>query len=171
MAMEKAALLVVDVQKGLFKRKNRVYNEDIFLENINYLIDKARERDMPVIFVRHTNDSILRESSDGWQVHPLLKSSGSDYYFNKKHSSMFDEESIVRELEKLPVSTLIVTGMMTHGCVKAACLGAKAAGYDVILAEDAHSSFNKEAGRLIVEWNGKLRDEGIRVMPAREIFG
>lgn len=171
MAVEKEALLVVDVQKGLFKRKSRVYNEDILLENINYLIDKAGERDIPVIFIRHTNESILQENTDNWQVHPLLKAGSKDYYFNKNHSGMFEEEHIVKELKKLPVSTFIVTGLVAHGCVKAACLGAKAAGYDVILAEDAHSSFNKDAGKLIEEWNGKLRGEGIRVIPARDIFG
>ncbi|HWR60465.1 MAG TPA: hypothetical protein VN580_02575 [Clostridia bacterium] len=36
-------------------------------------------------------------------------------------------------------------------------------------SENAHSSFNQEAGKLIEEWNGKLQGEGIKVIPARDI--
>jgi len=169
--MEKAALVVVDVQKGFFKKKNWVYKEEILLENINYLIEKSRERDIPIIFIRHTNEGQLVENTDGWQVNPLLKASEGDIFFNKKHSGMFEEKYIVEGLDKLEVNTLIITGLVTHGCVKAACLGAKAAGYQVILAADAHSSFNKEAGKLIEEWNEKLKEQGIRVIPTRDIFG
>lgn len=168
--MDKSALVVVDVQKGFFKKKNWVFNEDILLENINYLIEKARERDIPIIFVRHTNEGQLVENTDSWQVNPLLKAVEGDIYFNKKHSGMFEEKHIVKGLEKLEVKNLVITGLVTHGCVKAACLGAKAAGYQVILAADAHSSFNKEAGKLIEEWNVKLEEQGIRVIPTRDIF-
>lgn len=146
-------------------------NEDSLLENINYLIEKARERDIPVVFIRHTNEGQLVENTDGWQVNPHLKAVDGDIYFNKKHSGMFEEKHIVKGLEELRVDTLIIAGLVTHGCVKAACLGAKAAGYQVILAADAHSSFNKEASRLIEEWNEKLKEQGISVLPTRDVFG
>ena len=168
--MEAAALLIVDVQKGLFDKKNQVYNGELLLENINFLIDKSRERKMPIVFIRHINKGFLIENSDNWQIHPSLKSCGGDLYLDKQHSGMFDEKHIVNELKRLSVKTVIVAGLVTHGCVKAACLGAKAEGYEVILAEDAHSGFNENARKLIDEWNEKLRNEGIRVVPTREVF-
>lgn len=168
--MEAAALLIVDVQKGLFGKKSRVYNEGLLLENINFLIDKSRERNMPVVFIRHINKGFLIKNSDNWQIHPSLRSCSNDLYLDKNHSGMFEEKHIVNKLDRLSVKTVIVTGLVTHGCVKAACLGAKAAGYEVILAEDAHSSFNENAKKLIDEWNEKLRKEGIRVVPAKDIF-
>lgn len=168
--MESAALLVVDVQKGLFRSKNWVFNEDILLENINYLIDKSRERNIPIIFIRHTNKSFLLENSENWQIHTSLKACGDDLYFNKEHSSIFDEKTIVKKLESLSVRTLIVSGLVTHGCVKAACLGARKSGYKVVLAEDGHSNFHDNPKKLIDEWNKKLRNEGINVIPARDVF-
>ena len=37
------------------------------------------------------------------------------------------------------VKKLIITGLLTHGCVKGACLDAKKLGYEVVLVEDGHS--------------------------------
>jgi nicotinamidase-related amidase len=170
MKMESTALLVVDVQKGFFKKKNWVYKEDSLVENINFLIDKSRERNIPVIFIRHTNKGFLLENSDNWQINPALKAGSDDYYFNKEYSSIFDEKKIVKELKILSIKTFIITGLVTHGCVKAACLGAKSAGYEVILAEDGHSNFNENAKKLIDEWNEKLSNEGIAVIPTRNVF-
>lgn len=168
--MDAAALLVVDVQKGLFRRKNWVYNEDILLDNINMLIDKSRERNIPVIFIRHTNASFLQHNSDNWQIHPSLKANAGDYYFNKEHSGIFDERDIADKLKAMSLRTLIVTGLVTHGCVKAACIGGKKAGYDVVLVKDGHSSFNGNAKKLIDDWNEKLQEEGVRVIAARDVF-
>jgi nicotinamidase-related amidase len=35
---------------------------------------------------------------------------------------------------------VILTGLVTHGCVKATCEGALALGYAAVLAADGHSS-------------------------------
>ena len=64
---------------------------------------------------------------------------------------------------------MIVTGLVTHGCVKATCLGALALGYAVTLAADGHSSYSKEAAPLIEEWNRKLGAAGAQVLPAVQI--
>jgi nicotinamidase-related amidase len=66
----------------------------------------------------------------------------------------------------------VVTGLVTHGCVKATCMGAKDLGYEVILVKDGHSNFNKQAAKLIDEWNRKLGDGGAEPRLAEEIdFG
>ena len=64
---------------------------------------------------------------------------------------------------------MIVTGLVTHGCVKATCEGALALGYAVVLAADGHSSYSKDAARHVEEWNRKLGEAGARVVPAAEI--
>ena len=66
----------------------------------------------------------------------------------------------------------MVTGLVTHGCVKATCLGALALGYAVTLAADGHSSYSKDAAPLIEEWNRKLGEAGATVATASQIaFG
>ena len=80
---------------------------------------------MPIIFIRHINKGFLIENSDNCQIYPSIKSSSGDLYLDKNHSGMFEEKHIKIELKKLSVKTVMVTGLITHGCVKAACLGAK----------------------------------------------
>jgi hypothetical protein len=42
-------------------------------------------------------------------------------------------------------------------------------GYRVILAADGHSSFSKDAAKLITEWNDKLQQAGVQVVPTAAI--
>lgn len=70
------------------------------------------------------------------------------------------------ELADRGVGRVVVTGLVTHGCVKATCLGGLELGYEVVLAKDGHSSYSKEAARLIEEWNRKLGEAGAQVVPA-----
>ena len=67
------------------------------------------------------------------------------------------------------ITILVVTGLVTHGCVRATCLGARQLGYKVVLVEDGHSNYSKQAARIIDEWNQKLSAENIELRPASEI--
>jgi nicotinamidase-related amidase len=49
-AMKNQALLVIDVQQGLFRRKTPVFNEKQLLTNICTLVQRARAKKVPVIF-------------------------------------------------------------------------------------------------------------------------
>jgi nicotinamidase-related amidase len=67
------------------------------------------------------------------------------------------------------VQTVLVTGLVTHGCVRATCLGGAGRGYNVILVADAHSSYNRDAARLIEEWNRNLSESISGVIPAANL--
>jgi nicotinamidase-related amidase len=167
--MGQTALLVIDVQKGLFKMENKVYNEEMLLCNINLLIDKSRERNIPVIFIRHAN-GLLIENTENWNIHSAINIYGDDLVLNKACGSIFDEKSIVEALEQREITNLIVTGLVTHGCIKTACLDAKKFGYEVTLAEDAHSNFTDNPKALIEEWNLRLLNEGVNVTPTMNVY-
>jgi nicotinamidase-related amidase len=62
-----------------------------------------------------------------------------------------------------------ITGLVTHGCVKASCIGADELGYRVILVKDGHSSFSKEAADLIEKWNRKLGEGVAELCLASEV--
>lgn len=53
--MNQKALLVIDMQKGIFDDKDYVleYQEDLF-NIVNQAIDQARIKRLPVLFVQHT---------------------------------------------------------------------------------------------------------------------
>lgn len=164
------ALLVIDVQLGLFQKSTPVYHAQATLANINSLIARARLAGAPVVYVQHSNDSFLKKDTPGWQLHPDLLAPGfEDLRIYKSHASSFEKTALEQELEARHIGRLVLTGLVTHGCVKAACLDACQRGYRVTLAADGHSSFSKDAAALINEWNDKLQQVGAQVFPAIEI--
>jgi nicotinamidase-related amidase len=163
------ALLVIDVQTALFERSTPIYKADDLLRNIMTLIQRAREAGTPVFYVQHANEKLLPEGSEGWQLHPQLQAVPPDALIHKCHGSAFQETQLKEFLDVRNVGTLVITGLVTHGCVKATGQDALKQGYTVILTEDAHSSYSKDAARLIEEWNGKLGEAGATVLPTEEV--
>ena len=64
------ALLVIDVQQGLFARSTPIYHADDLLKNIGTLVDRAHRAGAPAFYVQHSSEKILVEGSDEWQLHP-----------------------------------------------------------------------------------------------------
>ncbi len=164
------ALIILDVQQGLFNKGTKVYKEEELISIINTLIRRFRDKKYPIIFIRHTNKNILKEGSNEWKIHSELEYSDNDIAINKSKSNVFDEETLPDYIKKNDINTLVITGLVTHGCVKAACLGGLKRGNKVILIEDGHSSFNKKAEELIHEWNKKLKDEGVQVIKSSDLY-
>jgi nicotinamidase-related amidase len=163
------ALLVIDVQKGLFDKSTPIYNAGKLLENINALVDCAHRAGAPVVYVQHANESWLAPGSEGWQLHPGLQPLGTDLAIHKRHGSAFQGTGLGKELEARGIGRLVVTGLVTHGCVKATCLDARKLGYRVILVKDGHSNFNKQAAEMIAEWNQKLSDGGVELKSTQDL--
>lgn len=168
--MGEVALLVIDMQAGLFRKGTPVYRADELIANINSLIDAFHAATLPVVFIRHTNGTSLAEGTDDWQLHSGLHTADCDLLLNKKVSSAFKEKAVVLALKSLGIHGVVVTGLVTHGCVKAACEGAMEQGYAVTLAADGHSSFNADAEALIGFWNNKLGESGVDVTGTNAII-
>src|SRR5690606_18980988 len=107
--------------------------------------------------------------SDGWQLHPQMQPIAGEVIIHKRHSNSFEDTNLQDELSKRNVSSVVATGLVTHGCVKATCLGALAEGYNVVLVSDAHSNFSKDAARLIEKWNQQLGSKGVQVTDTRSV--
>jgi nicotinamidase-related amidase len=167
--MNDTALLIIDVQKGLFNRKTRVFSEEPLLTNISLLINRSRSNKIPVFFIQHSMINMLVKGSDDWQLHPALQPGRDDIFIDKCCASAFKETDLKTKLDKRKINKVIIMGIASHQCVRATCTHAVKLGYNVILAKDGHSSFNKNAAKLIVEWNKKLSIEGIKIKTTNEI--
>lgn len=163
------ALLVIDVQQGLFGKSTPIYKAEELLQNITLLIDRAHRNNIPVFYIQHSDLRTLVKGSSDWQLHPRLQPLATDCIIHKQHGNAFEETALEEVLQSRNVTSLVITGLVTHGCVRATCLGALQLGYRVILAEDGHSSFSKEAAKLIEEWNQKLSAMEAELKPASEI--
>jgi nicotinamidase-related amidase len=162
-------MLVIDVQKGLFEKSTPIYNAEQVLENINTLINKARQVSVPVIFIQHSNNNTLVKGSDAWQLHPKIRPLDGEEIIYKLHGNAFKDTSLHDELAKRNVSELVVTGLVTHGCVKATSLGAIDKGYKVVLVSDGHSNYSKDAPKLIEKWNQVISEKGAELIGTKDV--
>lgn len=166
------ALLVIDVQQALFKRSTPIYQAEQLLHNINALVERAHRSGVLVVYIQHANQSLLVKGSEDWQLHPQMQPTEADLRIHKRHGSAFQDTALEQELTARGVHRLVVTGLVTHGCVKTTCLDAKRLGYDVVLASDAHSNYSKQALKMIEQWHRKLAGAGVMLQSSQEIeFG
>ena len=146
-----------------------IHNAEHLLHNLTALIGGARRAGVPVLYVQHVNDGALARGSDAWRLHPRNQPLPTEPIVHKRHGNAFEETVLRHELDSRHVRTLVMAGLVTHGCVKATCIGALELGYPIILVSDAHSSFNKQAAKRIDEWNQKLSGLGAELRATREV--
>jgi len=157
------ALLVVDVQQGLFEKATPIYRAEELLENITSLIDQAHSTNTPVFYIQHSDSRSLVRGSPEWQLHSRLQPLSTDNIVHKKSGNAFEETTLDGSLRAKNITTVVVTGLVTHGCVRATCIGALKSGYKVILVKDAHSNFSNQAAQRIEEVNQKLSEKNVEL--------
>jgi nicotinamidase-related amidase len=164
-----AALLVVDLQRGLFRRPSAVHNEGGLIKNIVRLISEAHEANVQVIHAHHFNKALHGSGLASIKMHPSIELAENDIVLYKEQTSAFKNTTLCEELKKRNLDKVIVTGLVTQGCIKSTCLEGKALGYDVILVADGHSNYNQNAEEIINQWNENLKKENITVLKTEDI--
>jgi nicotinamidase-related amidase len=130
------ALLVIDVQAGVVAGN---HERDAVVANVATLVDKAREQDVPVVWVQHNDDGLVR-GSDEWQLVPELKRDDAEPLIDKSYGDAFEDTNLEGVLSDLSVGRLIVAGAQTDMCIRSTLHGALARGYDATLVSDAHTT-------------------------------
>lgn len=171
--MTQQALLVIDVQNGMFQEGNAVYNGDQLLHHVNELLAKARSKNIPVIYVQHQEAAgePLEYGTRDWEIHPDIAPAPDDIIIHKKTPDSFLHTPLDEELKKLGIEHVILTGIQSDLCVDTTCRRAFSMGYKVTLASDAHSTWGHEdmtAAQIIKHHNEVLRWFA-RVYPSEEI--
>lgn len=128
------ALLVIDVQQGVVEG---AHDRDNVVANIASLVDQARTRHVPVVWVQH-HDGGLEQGSAGWQLVPELSRDASEPLVEKMYGDSFEATNLEDVLAADHVGHLMVAGAQTDMCVRSTIHGAFARGYDVTLVGDAH---------------------------------
>ena len=168
---ETFALLVIDVQQGLFEHAKPIYQAEQMLANINTLVRRAHQQQAPVLYIQHSNQGFLKRDTPHWQLHSQLQPTAEDIHIYKEHGNAFQETSLHDELQARRVDTLIVTGLVSHGCVAATAKGGIQNGYRVIVASDAHSNYNASPKKLIQKTHDQLLALGVVLQTTQEILG
>src|SRR4249920_2218786 len=135
------ALLVVDVQNGVVEG---AHQRDAVVANVGSLVDKARQEQVPVVWVQHSDEHLVR-GSDGWLIVPELTPGVAEALVEKNYGDSFEDTSLETVLSGLGVGRLVVVGAQTDWCVRSTLHGALARGYDATLVSDAHTTEDQTA--------------------------
>jgi nicotinamidase-related amidase len=166
---DRTALLVIDVQRALFTRPHPVYRDTAMLHTINDLVDRAHLYGAHIVYIQHSNSSFLKENSDGWKLHPALKPGAQDYSVRKSVGNAFQEPSVMSVMEARDIHNVLVTGLVTQGCVRATSLGGIKLGYQMFLVKGAHSNYNQDPEAVIEKNENDLESQGVHVIDPGEV--
>jgi nicotinamidase-related amidase len=135
------ALLVVDVQNGAVDGS---HERDKVVANVGALVDKARQEQVAVVWVQHSDDE-LKRGSDSWRIVPELAPAEAEPLVEKNYGDSFEDTTLETVLSGLGVGRLVVAGAQTDACIRSTLHGALARGYDAILVSDAHTTEDQTA--------------------------
>ncbi|MCA1053730.1 cysteine hydrolase [Rossellomorea aquimaris] len=158
----KTALLVIDVQKGMFLEGSPVKNGQDLIVKMKSLLSKARSKGIPIYYIQHneTEGAPLQTGTKGWEIHDDIKPTKDDVTIQKTTPDSFHGTSLEEELKKRGIEHLILTGIQTEICVDTTCRRAFSEGYKVSVVSDAHGTWDTEdltAEQIINHHNGVLR--------------
>jgi len=130
------ALLVVDVQVGVVAQ---AHERDAVVANIASLVEKARDEEVPVVWVQHSDEGLV-SGSDDWQLVPELAPRDDEPLIAKHYGDAFEATPLESVLAERGVGRLVITGAETDACVRSTLHGAFTRGYDASLVSDAHTA-------------------------------
>ncbi|SFC94399.1 Nicotinamidase-related amidase [Bacillus sp. OV322] len=170
----KQALLIIDVQNGMFNVGNEVYKSVSLLENLERLINQARLAEASIFYIQHNGPvgHPLEYGTKGGEIHPNISPRNQDVIIQKTTPDAFFKTALENEMKTRGIEHLIITGIQTEACVDTTCRRAFSAGFQVTLASDAHSTWNSgeiTAQQIINHHNSVLRWFAT-VIPSTEII-
>jgi len=140
------ALIVVDMQSGL---DDPQYGERCNAHcevNVQRLLNAWRNAAQPVLYTQHISrrpNSPLAEGSAGNAIKQQLTPLESETVFRKFTNSALKSTELLRALQDINPSALVIVGMATDACVTATAREAKDLGYVTIVVGDACATFSR----------------------------
>ena len=169
------ALLIIDMQTGLYDGPEKPFERERVLATINLLIQRARHADAPIFVARHTGPagSPIEAGSPLWQLwHELEVDESRDHLFNKTRPSCFLGTNLEQQLRAAQAKDLVIAGMKTQFCIDTTCRVAVELGFSVVLPEDGHTCMDTpalKAEAIIEHHNATLAGAFVKRARAVEI--
>jgi len=159
------ALLVVDVQNGVVAD---AHERDAVVTNIAGLVEKARQQDVLVVWVQHSDEGLSR-GSDEWRIVAELVPGAGEPLVEKHYGDSFEDTTLESVLADGAVGRLVVTGAETDACVRSTLHGAFVRGYDttLVIPGDIPLITSLELARVL----DAAPDEGVVIVPAYDRRG
>ncbi len=157
----RTAVLPLDLQNDIVAATPNV---EPILKNVNSVLDSARDRKVPVVYVTVSftegypdapvkthplyqmvseNRMVLAAESGG-QIHASVTPKQDELVLNKTCVDPFVTTRLAQHLQMLDVNTIVVMGVWTNFAVEATARTAADMGYRVIVVRDACGSNSDE---------------------------
>jgi nicotinamidase-related amidase len=155
----KAALVVIDLQKGVVGRQTAPHAADKVVENAARLAAGFRKHGLPVFLVRVAfsadgNDMLRPRVDAPWpaqtpppdwtEIVPEMGPKPGDFVITKRQWGAFYGTELELELRRRGVETIVLCGIATNIGVESTARVAFEYGFHQIFAEDAMSAMSAE---------------------------
>ncbi|MGP4078870.1 cysteine hydrolase family protein [Pseudalkalibacillus sp. R45] len=141
----KQALLVIDAQQELIdgnEKEDSVFKKEELLANINIVINKAKESDSLIVFVRDLD--VAEGKGTGFQIHDKINVPTDTEIFDKAATNSFHGTPLLSYLKEKKVGHLVIMGCKTEHCIDTAVRMATVNDFDVTLVQDGHSTTDSD---------------------------
>jgi nicotinamidase-related amidase len=174
----KTALLVIDMQVGLFEGAER-FDADGVVRRINALAHAVRGKGGVVVFIQHEDEGAYVRGAPGWRILPALESRPEDVYIRKTACDSFYRSELDDVLRELQITRLFITGCATDFCVDTTLRSAASKDYEVVVVADGHTTADRPhlAAEKIIEHHNWmwarliLPGRPVKVLSTNELSG
>ncbi|WP_312967067.1 cysteine hydrolase family protein [Acinetobacter gerneri] len=176
MFLKNSALLIIDMQNGLFHSDDPPYQANRLLKNILQLIDFYKKESLPIVLVRHIGKANTPLATDHHftQIIPeIMNYQQFDIILEKTTPSCFYKTDLAEFLKRLSIKHLVITGLKSDYCIDTTCRIAFEKDYKITLIKDAHSTVNNSflsAEKIIEHHNTILGNAFVNLKTTNEFM-
>ena len=157
--IQKTALVVIDLQKGITAINTEPYTSKIVVENAVKILSEVRKNKMPVFLVHVTPSPDLKDAlrpvsetsyqrsgyDPSWsEFVPELKIQPSDFLITKHQWGAFYGTELDLQLRRRGIDTIILCGISTNLGVESTARFAYEFGFNQIFVSDAMAARSKD---------------------------
>lgn len=157
--IEKTAIVVIDLQKGITSIPTEPHTSKVVIENTAKILTGVRKNNMPVFLVHVTpskdmKDALHPVSETSFQMSkfdpswsefvPELNIQPSDFLITKHQWGAFYGTELDLQLRRRKIDTIILCGISTNIGVESTARFAFEFGFNQIFVEDAMAARSKE---------------------------
>jgi nicotinamidase-related amidase len=140
-----AALVIIDMQKGMNDAKLGRRNNPEAEQRIHELLNAWRQARRPVVHVRHisrTPGSVFWPGQPGCEFQEALAPLPHEHVVEKNVPDAFIASGLERWLHVRGIRQMVVTGVITNNSVEATARSGGNLGFDVIVPRDGCYTFD-----------------------------